>query len=102
VSALVVVPLADGRWLALETAQFHDALDAARGLGLGPRSSSSQVAGTENEPLLNSEDMAKLLGIHSTTLESLAKAATIPSIRIGRVLRFEPSAVKAALRGHSS
>jgi excisionase family DNA binding protein len=94
---MIAVPLADGRWLALETAQFHDALDAARDLGLGPNTRTESPV-PDTEPLVDSEQLAGLLGINSTTVEGLAKEGKIPAVRIGRLLRFEPSRVKAALR----
>jgi excisionase family DNA binding protein len=99
-SALIAVPLGDGRWLALTSEALREAVAAAQNLGLGPVA--GPVSGTGIEPLLNSEDMAKLLGIHSTTVEGMARTGAIPSIRIGKALRFEPSAVKAALRGSST
>jgi excisionase family DNA binding protein len=100
---LVVVPMADGRWLALTKAALLDAIDAARDLGLGSGTVSPMPSGTDGmEPLMTSEQLGALLGVHETTIEALAKTRSIPSVRVGRMLRFEPAAVKAALRERST
>jgi excisionase family DNA binding protein len=104
VSSLIAVPLPDGRWLALTPDALRAALDAALALGLGPSASpaGSTAAGASFERLVDSEELGKLLGVHSTTVEGLAKAGTIPSIRCGKALRFEPSTVKAALKARTT
>jgi len=72
--ALVAVPLPDGRWLALAPDALRAALDAAQRLGIGGAAPASSNDGVS------------------------ARRGTIPSIRCGKALRFEPSAAKAALR----
>ena len=42
--------------------------------------------------------LAERLGISPATVRALAKAGTIPAYLVGRVLRFDPSEVEAALR----
>lgn len=103
-SGLVAVPMPDGRWLALAPDALRAALDAAIALGLGPNASAdgSTAAVAVFERLVDSEELGKLWGVHSTTVEGLAKAGTIPSIRCGKALRFEPSAAKAALKARTT
>jgi excisionase family DNA binding protein len=100
---LVAVPLPDGRWLALEPNALRTALEAAQALGLGSSGSPTNAtgAGAPVEPLMDSEQLGKLFGVHATTLEGMAKSGKIPSIRCGKALRFEPSAVKAAMQART-
>jgi excisionase family DNA binding protein len=101
-SALVAVPLPDGRWIALPPEALREAVAAAAAMGLRVNAAPAGTADAATERLMNSEEIAELLGIHSTSVEAMAKAGTIPSIRVGaKALRFEPSAVKAALRARS-
>jgi len=43
------------------------------------------------EPLLDSEDAAKLLRIHPKTLQKLARRGEIQAVRIGKLWRFRAS-----------
>lgn len=43
------------------------------------------------EPLLDSHEAATLLGIHPKTLQKLARAGSVPAIRIGDLWRFRAS-----------
>jgi len=44
---------------------------------------------TQNfEPLLSDTQVGKLLGLHPKTVQRLARAGEIPSIRIGRKWRY--------------
>ena len=36
------------------------------------------------EPLLNSEDVAKLLGVNKVTLQRMARAGQLPCIKVGK------------------
>jgi len=47
--------------------------------------------GTNFEPLLDSEDAAKLLRIHPKTLQKLARNGEIQAVRIGKLWRFRAS-----------
>jgi excisionase family DNA binding protein len=96
-SAMVAIPMPDGRWLALSPEGLRSALAAGEALGLAVTAPVSP-GNTAPEGWMNSEELGELLGLHSTTIEAMAKAQKIPSIRVGKALRFEPSAVKAALR----
>ena len=98
---LVAVPLPDGRWLALDPNALRAAIEAAQALGLGSSGLPPTSTGAAVEPLLNSEELGKLFGVHPTTVEGMAKTGAIPSIRVGKLLRFEPSAAKAALKART-
>jgi excisionase family DNA binding protein len=93
---LIAIPLPDGRWLGLTREALQAALAAGTALGLGPSQSAETDAA--DSPFASSEQVGAMMGVHSTTVEAMAKAGTIPSIRVGRLLRFEPAAVKASLR----
>jgi hypothetical protein len=101
-NSLVAVPLPDGRWLALTPDALRTALDVAQTLGLGGALPASPTAGATFERLVDSEELAKIFGVHSTTVEGMAKAGIIPSIRCGKALRFEPSTAKAALKARTT
>lgn len=59
----------------------------------------------EFEPLLDSREAAKLLGIHPKTLERMARRGEVPAVRVGKFWRFRVSLldrwIKAAVNsGH--
>jgi excisionase family DNA binding protein len=84
------------RTLLLTKAEVAAGVARAAGMGLGEpaQSAASTVA---PEPLLNSRELARLTGVGDTLLEAMARDNRIPSIRIGKALRFKFSAVEAAL-----
>ena len=45
------------------------------------------------EPLLDSEQAAKLLQIHPKTLQRMARNGELPAVQIGRLWRFRASAL---------
>jgi excisionase family DNA binding protein len=45
----------------------------------------------EFEPLVDSHEAAKLLGIHPKTLQRMARRGDVPAIRIGKFWRFRVS-----------
>jgi excisionase family DNA binding protein len=47
------------------------------------------------EPLIDTQQAARLLGIHPVTLREMAKQKKIPGIQIGRVWRFRVSTLNA-------
>jgi excisionase family DNA binding protein len=46
---------------------------------------------TNFEPLLDSQEAATLIGIHPKTIQKMARAGTIPALRIGDLWRFRAS-----------
>ena len=53
--------------------------------------SSEQVNGFAFEPLLDSEEAARLLRIHPKTLQRMARSGQIAGIQIGKLWRFRAS-----------
>lgn len=50
------------------------------------------------EPLIDSNEAAKLLRIHPKTLQQMARDRKLPAIRIGKFWRFRTSELDAFLR----
>jgi excisionase family DNA binding protein len=50
-------------------------------------------------PLLTPDDVAAALRCSRTTVYRMVDEGKLPSVRIGRLLRFDGEAVQAALRG---
>lgn len=95
---LIALPLPDGRWLALTTAELQAGLSRAQATFGPPGASAAPAPPAVAERWLTSRELAALTGVGDTTLEGLAKRGVIPSLRIGKALRFCPSEVVAALR----
>ena len=47
------------------------------------------------EPLLDDKQAGEMLGLHSKTLQRLARQGRIPAIRLGRYWRFRASSLNA-------
>lgn len=98
-ATLIALPLLDGRWLALTTAELQAGLSRAQATLGPPRASAAPATpGMVTERWLTSAELAALTGVGDTTLEGLAARGAIPSLRIGKALRFRVSEVVAALR----
>ena len=93
----ILVPLPDGRWLALAPEALRSALDRAEGMGFGPSAAPAQ-APVAAEALLDSRAMGERLGVTPEWCEAAAKTGEIPSLRVGRYLRFDPAQVLASLQ----
>jgi excisionase family DNA binding protein len=52
----------------------------------------------EFEPLVDSYEAAKLLGVHPKTLQHMARRGLIPAIRVGKLWRFRISALDFWIR----
>lgn len=87
----VFVPLASGQWLALELDAFRQALEAGAALA------SQAPAAQTDEPLIDSDALAKVLSLPVTWIEQAAREGRIPCLRAGRWVRFRRSAVEGAL-----
>lgn len=53
-----------------------------------------------DEDLLTMADAAKRLGIRPNTLKKMAQRQEIPSIKYGKLRRFEPRALRAHIDKH--
>lgn len=60
----------------------------------------STSANTPAPDLLTARQLAAALGISRRTLTTWDQRGIIPSLRVGRVRRYEPDRVRAALRHH--
>jgi excisionase family DNA binding protein len=91
----VLVPLPNGRWLALDRETFDTALEAGAEVMESGAPSRSGAAG--GEPLLDAGQLASALALPVTWVEQAAREHRIPSIQAGRWRRFSRSAVELAL-----
>jgi excisionase family DNA binding protein len=90
----VIIPLPDGRWLALAPEVFREALAAGAGAACVP---SHCDQASDGEPLLDAENLAEVLALPVTWIEQAAREQRIPSIQAGRWRRFKRSAVERVL-----
>ena len=51
--------------------------------------------------LVRAREIAERIAVHPATIWRWAAAGVVPSIRVGRTVRFDPDAVKAALEAQS-
>lgn len=91
----VLVPLPDGRWIALAPDTFAAGL-AAGAAAMAAQSSSGQ-AKQPDEGLVDADELAKLLKLPKSCLYQKARAGDIPTVRVGKHVRFQPSKVLAKL-----
>lgn len=94
-SQSVLVPLPDGRWLALTREHFDAALIA--GTECMAASTPSSLAPV-HEPLLDAPQAAAQLGLSTRWLEDCARGGIIPHYKLGRFVRFRASEVAAHCR----
>ena len=98
----VVVTLPGGGAAAFAASALAEARERALTLGLNEASGSVPESAAAALPLANSTQMAELIGCNDTLVEQMAKDGRIPCVRAGKLLRFEPAAVIAALRRRSA
>lgn len=94
-SPIILVPLQDGRWLALSRAELDAALIAGTECMAASTPASSAAV---QEPLLDASQAAAQLGISTRWLEDCARAGIIPHYKLGRFVRFRASEVAAHCR----
>jgi excisionase family DNA binding protein len=97
----VLVPLPNGRWLALEPVAFRAALAAGESLIAAP-AASDPAHDADSEPLLDAEALAAALSLPVTRIEAAARSGVIPAVRLGRRYRFNRRAVEAALAANGN
>lgn len=89
----VIVPLANGRTLALDLEAFREALE--RGHELAP---SESLAGTPtSDEVLDAQGMQERTGIPASWWLEAARRGDVPHIRAGKYRRFVVADALAAL-----
>lgn len=88
----ILVPLPDGRWLALSRETFDEAL-VAGAEAMEAQAPARAAACATVEPLLDPDQAARELGVTARWLEDSARAGIIPHHKLGRWLRFRVSEV---------
>ena len=53
-----------------------------------------------NDRLLTAKEVADLIQVDRSTVSRWAKAGTLPSLKIGDLLRFRPSDIEAFINAH--
>lgn len=90
----VLVPLPDGRTLALELAEFIEAI--ARGEQIAP---AGQPAGIEpGIEVLDAAGMEARTNVPATWWLEAARRGDVPHIRAGKYVRFDVAAALAVLK----
>ena len=89
----IAIPLPDGRWLALDRETFDAAVQA--GADLAPQPAPPYSA--SRPCLLTSQQLAEQLSIPATWFEEAARRDEIPSVRVGKYLRFDSCEVLSSL-----
>lgn len=87
------MPLADGRWLAMDREAFDSALSAG---AVAMASNAPTLAVTET--LLDAEQAAAQMNISARWLEDSARAGIVPHIKLGKFTRFRVSEIAAHCR----
>jgi excisionase family DNA binding protein len=54
-------------------------------------------AALNRDPLVDAEEMARLLDVHPSWVRTEQRAGRIPFVKVGRYVRFRPSEVERAL-----
>ena len=89
----ILVPLPDGRWLALDAETFVAALEAGTEYMASP-STASASAGTAK--LIDATQLSERTGIPATWFEAQARERRIPFRKLGRYVRFDYEEVLGA------
>ena len=88
---LVLIPLPDGRWLAMTPETLATAL--AEGERLIPQPAKAAVASTTE--LLSADEMEQRTGTPASWFLTQARLDLIPHVRLGKYVRFDLAAVQA-------
>jgi len=96
---LIPIPWGEG-YLQATRAEFDAML--ARGLVPGANAAPAPPS-MAGQALLDSRAMGERLSVSAEQVEAMAKRGEVPSVRVGRYLRFNPAEVVASLprSGHA-
>lgn len=95
----VLICLPDGRWLALSAELFRDALQ--NGAELAAPTVASPARETSSA-LVTADEIGEATHMSRSTVYELAKAGVLPSVRVGRRIRFDRLRVMAVLASRST
>ena len=59
-----------------------------------------QPVDDSDEPLIDGTEAAKRLGLRPDTVKKMALRGEIPSVKYGKLRRYEPSAIRAYIAKH--
>jgi hypothetical protein len=92
-SDLVLIPLPTGQWIGLTPQAWADAL--AVGEAAIPKAKS--IATSASVELIDASTAALRFGIKKSWLLERARLNAIPHVRLGKYVRFDPTAIAAHL-----
>jgi excisionase family DNA binding protein len=95
----VLICLPDGRWLALSAEAFREALQS--GAELAGHSADS-AALQPSSGLVTADEIGEATHMSRSTVYELAKAGVLPSVRVGRRIRFDRERVMSVLASRST
>jgi hypothetical protein len=90
---LVLVPLADGRWLGLTLEQLRAALEAGAD-AMPTCSAPTTVGGQGPHTLLTAKQMAERSGVPASWWMKQARERRIEHQLVGKYVRFDPALLK--------
>ena len=61
----------------------------------------SEMAGNPIEPLLSSNEVGQILGIHPKVVERMVKRGEIPGFKVSKFYRFSAAAIQAGIDARS-
>lgn len=59
------------------------------------------IFGPGAQPLLNSDQAARFLGVHPRTLQRMVLRGEITGVRVGKLWRFVPSSIRDWVQEHN-
>lgn len=90
----VLICLPDGRWLALSAELFREALQSGAELAAPPVASPARET---SSALVTADEIAEATHMSRSTVYELAKGGVLPSVRVGRRIRFDREKVMTVL-----
>src|SRR6185437_2249491 len=94
----VLICLPDGRWLALSADLFREALQSGAQLAAPSTSPAQQPS----SGLVTADEIGEATHMSRSTVYELAKAGVLPSVRVGRRIRFDRERVMSVLASQSA
>ena len=95
----VLICLPDGRWLALSADLFREALQSGAELAAP---SGASPARQPSSGLVTADEIGEATHMSRSTVYELAKAGVLPSVRVGRRIRFDREKVMSVLASRST